>query len=85
MVPLPGLVLDAANACLAAATETDRHLVLVLGSAPAVDLDVLAAVVGAGDIDVHVVAPDWGSSLGVLAETRHVDRRCGAVDACPRR
>ena len=66
VIPLPGLVLDAATR-LAASTETDRHLVLVLGSAPAVDLDVLAAVVDAGEIEVHVVAPD-GLDLGGLDE-----------------
>ena len=40
---------------------------LVLGSAPAVDLDCSRAVVDAGDIKVHVVAPD-GLDLGGLAE-----------------
>ena len=66
VIPMPGLILDAATR-LAASAETDRHLVLVLGSAPAVDLDVLSAVVDAGEIDVHVVAPD-GLDVGGLDE-----------------
>jgi hypothetical protein len=79
VVPLPGLILEAATR-LAASTETDRHLVLVLGSTPAVDLDVLRAVVEAGGIEVHLVAPD-GLDLDGLAEL--ADSSGGVVPSMP--
>ena len=66
VVPLSDLILAAATR-VAVSTQTDRHLVVVLGSTPTVDLGALAPVLENASIALHIVAPDGVDLIG-LAE-----------------
>ena len=66
VVPLSGLILAAATR-VAVSTQTDRHLVVVLGSTPTVDLGALAPVLENASIALHIVAPEGVDLIG-LAE-----------------